>query len=75
MIDSDTLINKLRDRIVETRRGHVAVVRDGGCKDFSEYRFQCGYIAALQFVLDEIPLLSGQSEQPEAEEDKDGWNE
>jgi len=74
MIDSDTLLTKLRDAIADKRRDHVQLVLRG-TPTWDAYKEAVGYISALEFVLAEIPRLTQPDEEPSAAEENDGWNE
>ncbi len=44
----------LRARVEERRQRQLGLLAEGGAEDFADYRFQCGALAALAHVLDDV---------------------
>lgn len=42
---------QLQKRLLEQREKSVEVLGTGTCKDFSEYRYSCGYLKAIDDAL------------------------
>ncbi len=42
---------RLEFKLAETRATIVESIGDGACKDYGEYRYQCGYLRGLDDAL------------------------